>query len=46
MEAFEVLGDDRVRAIIREAEAVVRKNLGVPNTNAEWLPWFLTAPVH
>ena len=46
LEAFEVLGDDRFRAILREMEAAVRKDLGVPKTDAEWLPWFLTAPVH
>ena len=45
-EAFELLGDDRVRAILREAEAVVRKDLGVPETDAEWLPPFLTVTVH
>lgn len=45
-EAFEVLGDDRVREFLRETEAIVRQNLGVPKTDAEWLPWYLTAPVH
>ena len=45
-EAFEVLGDDRFCAILRNTEAVVRKNLGIPQTDAAWLPWFLTVPVH
>jgi hypothetical protein len=45
-EAVEVLGDDRFRAILREAEDIVRENLGIPKTNSEWLPWFLTVPVN
>jgi len=44
-EAWDVLGDARFRQILREAEAVVRKNLGIPKTDAEWLPWYLSVPV-
>jgi hypothetical protein len=45
-EAFAVLDDDRIRAILRKAEAIARGHLAVPETNAEWLPSFLTASVH
>jgi len=45
-EALAVLDDDRIRAILRKADAIARGLLAVPETNAEWLPSFLTAPVH
>jgi hypothetical protein len=41
-EAIEALGDERFRAILREAEDIVRHNIDVPKTDHEWLPWFLT----
>ncbi|HEY2322454.1 MAG TPA: hypothetical protein VGJ82_06265 [Thermoanaerobaculia bacterium] len=44
-EAFTLLGDDRMRAILREAEQTVRRVLSIPETNGEWLPWFLRVPV-